>query len=191
MQEKKRSTEQQRRKPRNTKVEGWGGQQPPGSRPGGRHKRGETARRAERRETNKTNNTHARRPRAPGAGNQKKPETTGAQRIKKKKGMERRQRNLRDTEGEGRGAATTRVQRTARQETQKGREHTESREVGGQQNKQRTAPRPRAPGAGNQRKQVTKGARGKQQQEKRGGGNQRTKKGGPSKAARQSGQRKK
>ena len=60
-------------------------------------------------------------------------------------------------------------------------------------NKQHTAPRPRAPGAGNQRKQETKGARGKQQRRKekkskrRGGGQER---GNPNpEGAKQSGKR--
>ena len=55
------------------------------------------------------------------------------------------------------GRATTREQPTATQDTQKGRERTESREARGQQNKQHTALRPRAPGAGSQRKQEAKG----------------------------------
>ena len=58
-------------------------------------------------------------------------------------------------------------QPTARREARKRREHTESQEERGQQNKQHRAPRPRAPGAGNQRKQETKGARGKQQRKKK------------------------
>ena len=65
--------------------------------------------------------------------------------------------------------ATTREQPSARQETQTRRERTERREARGQRNKQHTAPRPRAPAAGNQRKPETKGAQkkgGTEQEEK-------------------------
>ena len=54
--------------------------------------------------------------------------------------------------------ATTKEQQTARRETQKRRERTGNQEAGGQQNKQHTAPTPRAAGAGNQRKPETTGA---------------------------------
>ena len=113
----------------------------------------------------------APRPRAPGARNQRKPETTGAQNAGEgKKSTERQRRKSRDTKGEGRGgAATTREQPTARRETPKRREHTESREARSQQNKHHTAPRPRAPGAENQRKPGTTGAQIKDQKKTRHG----------------------
>ena len=50
------------------------------------------------------------------------------------------------------------------------RERTESPEAGGQQNKQHTALRPRASGAGHQRKPETKGAHKKKKQHRLGGG---------------------
>ena len=56
--------------------------------------------------------------------------------------MERRQRKPRDTKG---GGSTTREQPKARREARKRRERTESQEAGGQQSKQRTAPRPIGP----------------------------------------------
>ena len=63
-----------------------------------------------------------------------------------------------ETQKEGGGAATTGEQPTARREARKRRERTGSREVGGQQSKQRAALRPKAPGAGNQRKPERTGA---------------------------------
>ena len=59
--------------------------------------------------------------------------------------------------GQG-GAATDGEQPPARRKARKRDKRTESREAEGQQRKQRTAPRPRAPGAGNQRKKETTGA---------------------------------
>ena len=101
----------------------------------------------------------APRPTVPGAGNQRKPETTGAH--------NERERNKYKTEHQAAatktarhkvGAATTREQPTARRETQTRQEGMESRAAGGQQNKQHTAPRPAAPRAGNQRKPEKTGA---------------------------------
>ena len=138
-----------------------GGQQTPGSsqRPRGNHKRGESARRAEEREDNKTNSTQRQDPGHPGL------ETRDSQRqrwgaTRKKNGAQSGSEKNSERQKRGRGgAATTREQPTARREPQKRRERTESRGAGGQQNKQHTAPRPRAPGAGNQRKPETTGAR--------------------------------
>ena len=73
------------------------------------------------------------------------------QRRRKKKGGGDRAAATKTAGHRGGGAATTREQPTARRETQTRGERTESREAGGQQNKQHTAPRPAAHGAGNQR----------------------------------------
>ena len=73
----------------------------------------------------------------------------------------------RETQHGGGRAATTREQPAARRETQKRRERTESRKAGGQQNKQHTAPRPRARGAGNQRKPETTGAHNQEEKNKK------------------------
>ena len=62
-----------------------------------------------------------------------------------------------------------------------GRERTESRAAGGPQNKQNTAPRPRAPGVGNQREPETTGApngRKKKSKAPSGGNNSETQKRG-------------
>ena len=87
--------------------------------------------------------TQVPRPRAPGAGNQRKPETTGAHRgrrrrrkkkekrkTKKHQGTKQERRKPRDTKGEGRGGATTKEQPTAKRETQTRRERTESQAAG-------------------------------------------------------------
>ena len=71
--------------------------------------------------------------------------------------------------GGGGGAATTEEQLTAREKPQKRGERTASRGAGGQQNKQHTAPRPRAPGVRNQRKpKTTQGRNEKKNQAQRG-----------------------
>ena len=57
-------------------------------------------------------------------------------------------------------------------------ERTESREAGGQQNKQATAPGPRAPGARNQRKRGTAGAHKKNREPRGSDENCETRKGG-------------
>ena len=106
---------------------GGGGQQPPGSsqRPGGKHERGESARRAEKREANKANNAQRRGPGHPG------PETREIQRQrgyttqenkkkqkKKERSTEPQRRKTGDTKGGG-GAATTSKKPTARRDTEK------------------------------------------------------------------------
>ena len=106
----------------------------------------------------------APRPRAPGVGNQRKPETTEAHNERKKKRAARGSDEGRETRKGG--AATSREQPTAGWETQTRRESTESREAGGQKNKQHTAPRPRAPGAGNQRKPETTEAHNERKKER-------------------------
>ena len=66
------------------------------------------------------------------------------------------------------GAATDGEQPPARRKARKRDKRTESREAEDQQSKQRTAPRPRAPGAGNQRKPETTGAhRGRRERRKK------------------------
>ena len=86
----------------------------------------------------------APRPGAPRAGNQKKPEAHN-EREKKNRAARGNDENPETRKGEGR-AATTREQPKAGRETQTSREGTDSREAGGEQNKQHTAPRPKAPG---------------------------------------------
>ena len=83
----------------------------------------------------------------------------------------------------GGGAANTREQPTARRKTQKRRERTASREARGRQKKQHTAPRLRAPGAGNQQKPETTGAHKKKQKNRAPRGrdeNRETQRGGGS-----------
>ena len=66
----------------------------------------------------------------------------------------------------GGGAATTREQPGARRDTQTRRDRTESREAGGQQNKQHAALRPRAPGAGKKQKPKRTGAHNERKKNK-------------------------
>ena len=96
----------------------------------------------------------------------------GVQRERRKKGAQIGSEKDSETQKSGGGAATTKEQPMARQEPRKRRDRTESRGVGGQQNKQHTAPRPRAPGAGKQRKPETTWARN---EKKKGGQSSREK----------------
>ena len=128
----------------------------------------------------------APRPRAPRAGNQRRPLTTGAQKKTKTKEKSKRkktrtgrqQRKPRDTRGGEGGTATGREQPTARRETQIRRKRTASREAGGHQNKQHTAPRPRALRAGKQQKQETTGAHNENRASSGSDKNRETRKGG-------------
>ena len=124
----------------------------------------------------------APRPAAPRAGNQRTLETMGAQKGKRREKKRHRAaatKTARHRRGGGGavGAAITREQPTAGRETQTRRERTESREAGGQQSKQHTAPRTKAAGAGNQRTPETPGAqkegRKKQKKTGRGGGKEK------------------
>ena len=123
----------------------------------------------------------APRPRAPGVGNQREPETTGAPNGRKKRSKAPSGGNNSETQ---KGGGGNRQRAANGQATPNKREHKESREVQGQQNKQHTAPRPTAPGAGNQRKQETKRAqetqrrRNKKKKQRRRGGQKKDQNGG-------------
>ena len=124
---KHQGTKHERRKPRDTKGEGGGTKQ------GQAHGEPRSGR-----PTKQT--TQAPRPRAPGAGNQRKPETTRAhrgrtrrRRKKKHQGTKQERRKPRDTKGEGGGGATTKEQPTAKRETQTRCERTESQAAGGRE----------------------------------------------------------
>ena len=121
----KRGTQPQRQKPHNTE-KGGGGQQPQGGgqRPGGKHKCSESTQRAEQRESSKIKKRKGGGQTARTAYERKAGRAEQNRKKEKKRGTQRHDKN-RETQ-KGGGAAATREQPTARRETQKQLERTES-----------------------------------------------------------------
>ena len=179
--EKKRSTEQQRGKPRDAKKgEGGGNHKGAANGPAG-------------------NTKAARAHGKPTRGDQQNKQEGGggAQKAGEKRGGGEAEKEGRGTQRQGPGHPGPETRESKRQRGRR-KKKKRTRGGGGGGASEQTAPRPRAPGAGNKRKQETTGARkgnnGKKQERKQRR-QTKNKKGAtparrrPSKAERQSGQR--